>query len=278
MDRIDLAVGAWKGGEAENAELIIDTVAAEEMTPRIAARVYVAKAGFRAELQDYEGSWAALGKAAPFLDAAFVQTRGCFYSQRGRINKRRDNVDAALTDYSGAVACWEEAGNKELQGAAYLNLAELYLSIGNLSDASQNLNQALAIFRDIQSFYLPQAYDTEAKILLAQDRPALAYKVITKALGVVERNETWQQELEETKRQVQFRLLDILEVKTLADCDRLKVVVTEKALRECGGSLSAAGRILDATHHAVSYIVDQHKELEPFRVKRRVYRRSIIKH
>lgn len=278
IERRSLALGAWKDGQVENAELILDTVLSEETSPRVAGACWISKAGFRAESGDFSGSRQALKMASSFVDSVDIETRGSFYFQRARVYRALGDTDSALTDYSGAAACWEESGNREKQGAAFLNLAELYLGVDELSTATENLNQSLALLKETGSFYLPQAYDTHAKILIKQNRPALALEAITQALSLVGDNEIWRKEFEQTKRTVEFRLLDLLGVKTLSDCDRLKVVVTEKALRETGGSLSAAGRVLDATHHAVSYIVDQNKELEPFRVKRRVYRRSIIKH
>lgn len=277
MERRQLALGAWKEGQIDNAELILDSVLLETMTPRVAAACWISKAGFRIDLGDTAGSGVALEKATPFVDALDIETRGSFYFQRARVHKAAQDIDAALTDYGGAAACWDETGNSEKSGAAFLNLAELYLASGDLESAQQNIDQSIRLFQSAQSFYLPQAHDTQAKIFLAQNRPALALTSITTALDLVGDREDWRKEFLQTKRRVQFYLLELLEVRTLADCDRLKVLATEKALRESNGSLSAAGRILDATHHAVSYIVDKNKELEPFRVKRRVRHKTLIK-
>src|SRR5689334_12063783 len=127
LERRDLAVGSWRQGEIENAEILVDSVLAEPMTPQVAVKSWVSKAAFRAGVGDYDGSLRALNSAAKFLDAADLRFRGAFHNQRARVHNKLGNTDAALTDYAGACSYFEMVGDKSYEGAAYLNIAELYL-------------------------------------------------------------------------------------------------------------------------------------------------------
>lgn len=278
LERKGLARGAWAEGRVDDALLILDTVLAEEMTPRVAAECLVTLASFKAERGDWPGSSEALLRAAPFLDSASLSVRGSFYHQRARLHGLQGNIDAAITDYTGATVCWEPTGDRNY-GAALLNLAGLYLERGDLVAARANIERALVVFEQQSSLYLCQAFDTLAKIELADGHAQLAFEAINKALGLVGENEKWRQDFLKTKEQIEVKLLDLLNVKTVDDLDRVRTGMIRRALIETGGNLTRTGNIVGLAHKSVAWIVDHNDELKPLRRKpyTRTHLKSIIK-
>lgn len=274
LERRELAVGSWAQGEIENASIILDSILAEEMTPRVAVRCLVSQAAFRAEVSDYAGSFESLGKAAELLDAADAKARGAYHNQRARIHNRMGNRNAALLDYAGASACFEEAEDRNEQGAAILNTAELYFQIGDLYQAREHIDRALLVMLQCGSEYTPQAYDTLAKIDLAEGQVANAVLAIKRAFELVGENEIWRRTFLETKEKIDRKVQELSG--TLHD---VNVAMVRWALIKTGGNLTQAGRLTGLSHKGVSYIVDRHPELETFRAKRRTRTRlkSLIK-
>lgn len=268
LERKTLARGAWRNGQVENAEILLDSVLAEDMPPDTAAECYVAQSAFRAEVEDYEGSLACLELAAPYLDCAPLRVRGSFYLQRGRAHKELGRYDEALTDYTGAVVCWQESGNKEYEAAALNNLAGLYLKIGNIGQARACIDQALNL-NPVE--YLSQLYDTDANILLLEGKGEQALRRVEQALSLAGENEIWKQTFLETKHRIKLHICDLLVPLALKnDIDNLQVSIVRHALDREGGSITRAANIIGMTHKGVAYIAHRHGlSRKPSRTRRK---------
>lgn len=277
LDQIESAKGAWKEGRSKDALILLELVKGKPASNRLKAACHVAEAAFYAELGDFERSREALDVAAPVIDSAPVSVRAAFYHQRARIRKRSGTIDAALTDYAGAEVLWGEIGANHDQGSAILNVSECYLSLGDLEAAQREVLKAFELFQKSNSFYLPHAHDTQAKIHLAEGRLEAAAESIDKALAAVTR-EDWRAEFLATQERIEIRLLAALQVNHLSDLDRIRLDMVRRALQQSSGSPAAAAELLDVTRHAVEWIVDHHpQELERYRMPRRIRRKSIIK-
>lgn len=275
IERIGEAKILWREGRSEDALILVESVKSEAMTPFVAAECYVNEAVFYAEAGDFGQSMKSLDKAAPFIDSASVSARGTFHNQRARISNHFKNTDSALTDYAGAAALWEETGNKEKQGAAYLNVAECYLKLGDADEAQANLRKAFSLLG--KSLYLPQAHDTQAKIHLATGRLADAAKSIATALSM-DCPDTWRAEFLATKDQVEERLLEALQVGKFSEWETIKLNMVRRALQRSAGNPAGAASLLGVTRFAIQSLIDHHpKELEPYRKQKRVRRKSLIK-
>lgn len=274
---IDSARGAWQEGRPSDALLLMEGLKGQAMTHRVRAKYFVAEAAFRAEAGDLLASLESLEIAAPIIDFADVAVRGSFHLQRARVHNSLGDTDAALTDYSGALALWEAIGDKEKQGAAYLNIAELYLKIRQFEIAGINLRKSIALLTDSASFYLPQAYDTQAKIFLAEGRLEQAAHAINEALATVGDNDGWRRDFLNTLDAIEVRLLEVLKVKYLSDWDRVKLNMVRRALQRSEGNPAGAASELGVTRHAIFSLINTHKEaLEQYRKPKRVRRRSVI--
>jgi tetratricopeptide (TPR) repeat protein len=271
LEQKELARGAWREGNFENALLIIRSVLSEEMSPQVAAECYSAEAGFLADLGDFRGSLESLRRMAPFLEYADIRIQGTFYNARGRAHKNLGDIDAAITDYTGALAFWQECGDRDYLGAVSINIAELYLKLGDLKQADLNVDRAIEVLPR-GSEYLCNAYDTKAKILLENGQFVKALGLIEEALDLAGDHGEWQKRFKETREQIVNKLQDVLiPLIGVKELDDLKVRMVRRALEKTDGSLKQAADMLGTSRQAVTYIAD-HNGLE------RMYRKkSIIK-
>lgn len=257
-DRKELAKGAWREGSLDNALLLIREVLAEEMSPTVAAECYSTEAAILADLGDFNASLESLAKMAPFLDAADIRIQGTFYNARARAHKNLGDIDSALMDYAGAAAYWQLCGDRNYEGAASINVAELYLALGDLLKAVQNIDHALAVLPQ-SSEYLCNAYDTKAKILLTDGQVVKASGLIEKALELAGDHEGWQRRFTETQEKIKELLLDtLIPLVDMDDLDDLKVQMIRHALDRSGGSITAAADLINTSHQVIAYTARKH--------------------
>lgn len=265
LERKDLARGAWAEGRPEDALLILESILDEQMTPRVAAEVYVSQAAFLAEQKEFGESARSLEKAARFIDSAPDRVRASFHHQRARIHKEAGRLDDALTDYAGSAACCEP--DKERQGVSFLNQAGVYLALGDASQAHEYVDRATEIFLETESPNISQAYDTQAKIYLLEGKIEQAVEANRKSLEV-NTNEPWTPDFLRLATEIQETLRTLLET--------VKVGAVEYALKHTNGNLKQAGDLIGMTHKGVDYVITQHG-LDGLRAERKTRRKSIIK-
>lgn len=266
LERKELARGAWAEGRPEDALLILESVLDEQMTPRVAAEIYVSQAAFLAEQKEFAKSANSLEKAAKFIDSAPDRVRASFHHQRARIHKEVGRLDEALTDYAGSAACCES--NKERQGISFLNQAGVYLELRDAIQAHDYVNRAIEIFIETGSQNLGQGYDTQAKIYLLEGRLEQAAEANRRSLEV-NTNEIWTPDFLELSVEIQRKLSDLL--------GAVKLMAVEHALKHTGGNLKRAGDMIGMTHKGIDWVILNHPELEALRPERKKRRRSIIK-
>lgn len=276
LERIQLARGSWSEGQLENAFLILESVKVEEMSGRVSAEVFVAEAAFRAEALDFAGSLESLASAARFIESAPRSVQGAFYHQRARAHKERGDLGAAFVDYAGAEIAWSEIGAVEKLGAVLLNLAGLCLASKDLQRAHDYCHRALDAFRQTNSFYISQAFDTQAKIFLAEERLGPGWRSISAALDSVGDNDLWKKDFRETKEKIENAITDLLLTAGLK-IESVQLVMVGKALAKHDGNLTKAGQDVGLCRNAIRYIIDHNKELEHLGKKRRIRHKSVIK-
>lgn len=273
LERREVAVNEWKRGDLDSADLLLDGLVAEGMTPTVAVRVLIAKAAIRAERSDYGGSLKFLGQAAQFFDAADLHFQGAFFNQRARANKELGNTDSAFTDYFAAEQCWEVIGDPEY-GKLLLNIAGLYLRLEDTVHARRYVEKAISVLEETDHHCLCQGYDTFANIELADGNVGNAIRLIKQALDLVGENQIWRNTFIDTRDRIDATIRELS-----SSLHSLNVDMVQWALIKTGGNLTQTGNLTGLTHKGVAYIVDRHPELERFRAKRRTRTKykSIIK-
>jgi tetratricopeptide (TPR) repeat protein len=283
LQRKELARGAWRQGDPDNALLILDCVLAEKMSDPVAAECWTARASFQAEIAKYEESLETLKIAEPFIDSADFMVQGAFYYQRAKDHKELGHIDAAIMDYSGAAVYLGLAGITDREATSYNSLACLYLEIGDVERARENIDRAFEI-RFEGSEYECQIYDTLAQVECAEGRFGQALRSAGRALELVGENELWKNDFLATREKIEHETLQALELKTIPDVerirdglDRIRADLTRDALLQTNGNLKQSAQILGlSTHKSVDWIIQKHPELEQYRKQRTTRRKSII--
>lgn len=256
VERRELARGSWRDGEIENALLILRSVIEEEMTPRVAAEVFVTEAACLCALNEFEGALGSLEKAAPFVDQALARVQGCFYFHRALVYKNLGDTDAALTDYAGSLIYWEQSGESDYYIAALNNLANLYREKGDLAQARRYIDRAVVLLTNESTHYC-NVHDTQAKILLAEGHLVCAWRAIQIAINAAGDNEIWKRDCLATRDEIKKQLLDfIVPVVTVDDVDRLKVDLVRYALGAAEGSIVGAAKLLNTSHQLIAYTAE----------------------
>lgn len=256
VERRELARGAWRDGEIENALLILRSITQEEMTPRVAAEVFVTEVACLCALDDFENAERVLGKAAPLIDQALPRVQGCFYFHRALVHKHFGRTDAALTDYAGSLIYWQQAEETDYYIAALNNLANLYLEKDDLIRARRYIDRARVLLT-AKSTHVCGVHDTEAKILLAEGHLVCAWRTIQVAITAAGENEIWKRDCLATQSEIKKQLLGfIVPIVTVNDVDRLKVDLVKYALEVTEGSTVEAARLLNTSHQLIAYTAD----------------------
>src|SRR5437764_10086095 len=101
---------------------------------------------------------------------------------------REDYLDRALIEYAAASFHYEQAGNQRYQGRVENNLGYLYFTIGRYKDAHRHLDRARHLFSNMKDVLVVASVDeTRARVLLAENRPADAERLIRQSIRALER-------------------------------------------------------------------------------------------
>ena len=273
MERCELARGSWRQGQFHNAQIVLSTVLAEDMSPAVWVECWQAQAAFCADLKDYSGSLNALDRAAEHLDEATERTKGLFHNQRARIHKEFGNYDAASVDYAGAVFWLEQSGDREQLGMVFNNEAGLYLKREDIRAARQRIDEAIPLLSP-DGTIIDQALDTEASILLEEGEPGKALIRIEQAITHTQ-NEEWKAGFLATRQKV-YQALILETIKTDKDIENLRVDLIKRALIEHQGAVTPAADSIGMGHRTLSYVVDHDESLRQFRKPPRIRRKTLI--
>jgi tetratricopeptide (TPR) repeat protein len=124
------------------------------------------------------------------LKGVFHAECGLVYRRLAAPENREDYLDRALIEYAAASFHHEQAGNERYQALVENNLGYLYFTIGSYKDAHKHLDRARNLFSNLKDIgHVADVDDTRARILLAEDRPADAERLIRQAIRALERGD-----------------------------------------------------------------------------------------
>lgn len=279
IDRLEMAKGCWREGRYEDSLLLVDTVLAERLESEISVIAWIQRATFQSEQGEHGSALESLEHAAPDLDSASTYVQGTFFSERGRAYKALGKTDAALTDYTGAKIAFEAVGHLEYLATTEKNIAGLYLKLNEIPQAHEHIEKSIRIFTELKSDTLCQAYDTLAEIFLLEGKLEAAAEANRQSIDRCPDNEPWLASFHELRETIEEICLNIMEISTVQNLERVKVNMVRRALAKEKGSVTRAGLLLGLDHRGVDRIVKRHPEIEPCRGKRhnRKYEKALIK-
>ena len=135
-------------------------------------------------------------QAQPLVDGSADHVlKGSFHFEYGLVlrrlaapENREDYLDRALIEYAAASFHYEQAGNQRYQGRVENNLGYLYFTIGRYKDAHRHLDRARHLFSNMKDVLVVASVDeTRARVLLAENRPADAERLIRQSIRALER-------------------------------------------------------------------------------------------
>jgi len=122
------------------------------------------------------------------LKGAYHNSLAAVLTTLAAADNREDYRDQALIEYAAASFHYEQAGNQRYQGRVENNLGYLYFTIGRYKDAHKHLDRARNLFSNMKDMLVVAAVDeTRSRVLLAENRPADAERLIRQAIRALER-------------------------------------------------------------------------------------------
>jgi tetratricopeptide (TPR) repeat protein len=244
----ELGMCYWRTGALEEARIVLEKameLATKEQRGKILVR------------QTLVESWAGRNyEALAMLDAARSSfesypdaLKGRWHGQKAlilrrlaSIENRNDYYDRAIVEYTAASIHLEQAGHYRYQGNNLNNLAFLLYKMGQYHKAHEYLNQARAVFENLEDAgNIVQVDETRAKVLLAEERYFEAEQVIDKVVSSLEKSgqQALLTEAVTTQATIQARLGNKESISTF----NLAIQIGEQAGSLCSAGLAAVGLI-----------------------------------
>ncbi len=194
----DLALCYWREGSYDEARIHL-TSALDRLgdADRDLKAVLLIRAGIIEERsQRLQRALHFYNEAEPLVESSKDHAlKGAFHSEYGLVfrrlaapENREDYLDRALIEYAAASFHFEQAGNERYLARVENNLGYLYFTIGHYKDAHTHLDRARSLFlqlRDVGT--AAQVDDTRSRVLLAEDQPLDAERIIRQSIRTLER-------------------------------------------------------------------------------------------
>jgi tetratricopeptide (TPR) repeat protein len=196
--RGDLALCYWREGAFDEARInLADALSRLGDANADLKAVLLIRAGVIEErTRRLQSALNFYNEAQPLVDNSVDHVlKGSFHFEYGLVlrrlaapENREDYLDRALIEYAAASFHYEQAGNQRYQGRVENNLGYLYFTIGRYKDAHKHLDQARNLFSNMKDMLMVSSVDeTRARVLLAENRPADAERLIRQAIRALER-------------------------------------------------------------------------------------------
>jgi len=196
--RGDLALCYWREGAYDEARINLRDALSRigETQPDVKAVLLIRAAMVEVWTRRLQNGLTFLNAAEPLVNRTEDHAlKGSLHSEYGLVfrrlaapENREDYLDRALIEYAAASFHFEQAGNERYQARIENNLGYLYFTIGRYKDAHKHLDRARHLFSNLKDVGpMAQVDDTRARILLAENRPAEAERLIRQSIRSIER-------------------------------------------------------------------------------------------
>jgi tetratricopeptide (TPR) repeat protein len=196
--RGDLALCYWREGAYDEARINLRDALSRlgDADPDLKA-VLLIRAGIVEErTRRLQNALNYYHEAQPLVDMSQDHVlKGSFHFEYGLVfrrlaapENREDYLDRALIEYTAASFHYEQAGNERYQARVENNLGYLHFTIGRYPEAHKHLDRARTLFSNLKDVGMVAAVDeTRARVLLAENHPADAERVIRQSIRSIER-------------------------------------------------------------------------------------------
>src|SRR5215472_12161318 len=189
--RGDLALCYWREGAYDEARINLRDALSRigETRPDVKAVLLIRAAMVEVWTRRLQNGLTFLNAAEPLVNGTEDHSlKGSLHCEYGLVfrrlaapENREDYLDRALIEYAAASFHFDQAGIEN-------NLGYLYFTIGRYKDAHKHLDRARHLFSNLKDVGpMAQVDDTRARILLAENRPAEAERLIRQSIRSIER-------------------------------------------------------------------------------------------
>ena len=196
--RGDLALCYWREGAYDEARINLRDALGRigETRADVKAVLLIRAAMVEVWTRRLQNGLTFLNAAEPLVNSTEDHSlKGSLHCEYGLVfrrlaapENREDYLDRALIEYAAASFHFEQAGNERYQARIENNLGYLYFTIGRYKDAHKHLDRARHLFSNLKDVGpMAQVDDTRARVLLAEDRPAEAERLIRQSIKSIER-------------------------------------------------------------------------------------------
>ncbi|HEX7721438.1 MAG TPA: helix-turn-helix domain-containing protein [Pyrinomonadaceae bacterium] len=198
--RGDLALCYWREGAFDEARINLADALSRlgEAQPDLRAVLLIRAGIIEENTRRLQSALNFYNEAQPLVDKSEDHVlKGSFHFEYALVlrrlaapENREDYLDRALIEYAAASFHYEQAGNQRYQALVENNLGYLYYTIGRHKDAHKHLDRARNLFSNLKDIgHVALVDDTRARILLEEDRPADAERLIRQAIRGLERGD-----------------------------------------------------------------------------------------
>jgi CHAT domain-containing protein len=159
-----------------------------ELKPQV-IRTLTALGNLHRSMGDFPGSKAYYEQALRLAkEAGKVNNQSAILSALATLHKRQQRTPEAMQAFQQSLAINEAAGNCNFSTLGLLNISQLQLDQGLVSQASDTANRALHLADDLydsesfKSYHKASAFDLHAQILLRQGKPQQAMAKVLEAV------------------------------------------------------------------------------------------------
>ncbi|HBB98014.1 MAG TPA: hypothetical protein DC054_21740 [Blastocatellia bacterium] len=196
--RGDLALCYWREGAFDEARINLADALGRlgDSNPDLRAVLLIRAGIIEERTRRLQTAINFYDEAQPLVDRSEDHVlKGAFHFEYGLVlrrlaapQNREDYLDRALIEYAASSFHYEQAGNQRAQARVENNLGYLYFTIGRYKDAHNHLDRSRHLFSNVKDLRLVGTVDdTRARVLLAENRPADAERLIRQAVKALER-------------------------------------------------------------------------------------------
>jgi len=198
--RGDLALCYWREGAFDEARINLRDALSRvgDQRPDLRAVLLIRAAMVEVLTRRLQNGLTFLNEAEPLVSSSEDHAlKGALHNEYGLVfrrlaapENREDYLDRSLIEYAAASFHFEQAGNEGYQALVENNLGYLYFTIGRYKDAHLHLDRARDLFSTLKNAgSIAQVDDTRARLLLAENRPAEAERLIRQSVRSMERGD-----------------------------------------------------------------------------------------
>lgn len=195
--KYELSLCYFRLGAYDEARIVLDEAldGLKDEDTLLKAKILIRRSFIEIWTGRHHDALIVLEEARPFFESCGDAVKGRWHNHMALALQRLataegriDYADRAIMEFTAAAYHFEQANHESYRARAFNNLAMLLYRFGRHDDAHENLDQAAAIFANLDDkCSLAQVQETRARVLVAEQRYREAGRTIAEAIRAFEK-------------------------------------------------------------------------------------------